>query len=99
MGVGHKVQAPMFFDDELYNMQVRFAGKDVVKTRFGKMQVLRLNPVLPDNKLFKGDEAIRIYVSDDPNRVPVKLEIDFSFGTIDMELTGYSKVRTPFKWS
>ncbi len=99
MQIGEKVKAPMFFDDEVYNMEVRYAGKDEVKTRFGRIKVLKLNPVLPKNKLFEGEEAIRIFVSDDANRVPIRLEIDFSFGTIGMELTGYKKERTPFRWS
>lgn len=99
MKVGETVKAPMFFDDEIYDMKVKYAGKDVVKTRFGKMGVLKLNPVLPSNKLFEGEEAIRIFVSDDENRVPIRLEIDFSFGTIAMEIVGYGDVRNPFVWN
>jgi hypothetical protein len=98
MRIGEQVNAPMFFDDELYNMRVKYAGKAVVKTKFGRINVLKLNPVLPQNKLFKGEEAIRIFVSDDTNRVPIRLEIDFSFGTIAMEMTGYQEVRKPFRW-
>ncbi len=99
MPVGKLVKAPMFFDDELYDMSVRYAGKEDVKTRFGNIRTLKLNPVLPPNKLFEGEEAIRIYVSDDENRVPIRLEIDFSFGTIGMELVDYGNVRNKFTWS
>lgn len=99
MKIGQSVKAPLFFDDELYNMQVKYAGKDVVKTKFGKMDVLKLNPILPKNELFEGESAIRILVSDDENRVPLRLEIDFSFGTIAMEIVAYKNVRNPFVWS
>lgn len=99
IGTGKTVKAPMFFDDELYNMSVKYVGDDYVKTRFGKIKVLKLNPVLPPNKLFQGEDAIRIFVSDDANRVPIRLEIDFSFGTISMEMVDFRNVRNQFVWS
>ena len=94
--IGHTVTSPLFFDEELYNMKIKYAGKGIVHTRFGKIRVLKLNPILPKNDLFKGENAIRIWVSDDRNRVPLKIEIDFSFGTIDMEIKNYKGVKYPF---
>jgi hypothetical protein len=96
--IGQTVSSPMFFDEDLYNMKIKFAGKGIVHTKFGKMRVLKLNPILPKNDLFKGENAIRIWVSDDKNRVPLKIEIDFSFGTIDMEIKNYKGVKYPFVW-
>ena len=96
--LGQTVTAPLFFDEDLYNMKVKFAGHGTVHTRFGKIKVLKLNPILPKNELFKGENAIRIWVSDDKNRVPVKIEFDLSIGTIDMEIKEYSGVKYPFSW-
>lgn len=96
--MGQTYSAPLFFDDEFYRFKVRYGGKSTIKTRFGKVNVLKLNPVLPDNKLFKGEDAIRVWVSDDRNRVPVKIEVDFSFGTIVMEMRKYKKNLFPFNW-
>lgn len=97
--MGQVYTAPLFFDDEHYQFRVRYGGKAVVKTKFGKINVLKLNPVLPNNKLFKGEDAIRVWVSDDRNRVPVKIEVDFSFGTIVMEIRKFKKNLFPFVWS
>ncbi len=97
--IGQTYSAPLFFDDEHYRFRVKYAGKAAIRTRFGKINVLKLNPVLPDNKLFKGEDAIRVWVSDDRNRVPVKIEVDFSFGTIVMEMRKYKKNLFPFEFS
>ena len=96
--IGQTITSPLFFDEELYSMKIKYAGKGIVHTRFGKIRVLKLNPILPKNDLFKGENAIRIWVSDDRNRVPLKIEIDFSFGTIDMEIKNYKGVKYPFVW-
>lgn len=96
--IGQNITSPLFFDEELYSMKIKYAGKGIIHTRFGKIRVLKLNPILPKNDLFKGENAIRIWVSDDRNRVPLKIEIDFSFGTIDMEIKNYKGVKYPFVW-
>lgn len=96
--IGQTITSPLFFDEDLYSMKIKYAGKGIVHTRFGKIRVLKLNPILPKNDLFKGENAIRIWVSDDRNRVPLKIEIDFSFGTIDMEIKNYKGVKYPFVW-
>lgn len=96
--VGQTVSSPLFFDEDLYNMKIKYAGKGIVHTKFGKIRVLKLNPILPKNNLFKGDNAIRIWVSDDKNRVPIKMEIDLSIGTIDMEIKSYQGQKYPFAW-
>ena len=97
--IGQTYSAPLFFDDEHYRFKVRYGGKGTIKTRFGRINVLKLNPVLPDNKLFKGEDAIRVWVTDDRNKVPVKIEVDFSFGTIVMEMRKYKRNMFPFEWA
>jgi hypothetical protein len=96
--LGKTFAAPVFFDEELYPMKIKFAGKGTVNTKFGKIKVLKLNPILPPNELFKGENAIRIWVSDDKNRVPIQVEIDFSIGTVVMEIKKYHGQKFPFVW-
>lgn len=96
--IGQTYSTPLFFDDEYYQFIVKYGGKSQVKTPNGKIDVLKLNPILPNNRLFKGDNAIRVWISDDKNRVPVRIEVDFSFGTIHMVLRDYSKNMHPFDW-
>lgn len=96
--IGEVINAPMFFDDEIYSMKIKYAGKTTTNTRFGKIKVFKLNPIMPSNKVFEGENAIRIYVSDDKNRVPIKIEADLAVGSVSMELKNYSNVRYDFNW-
>ena len=98
MRVGETVEAPMFFDDEIYKMKVKYNGKGVVKTKFGKIDVIKLTPVLPKNEMFKGEEGIKIWVSDDRNRVPIRIELEFPIGNASMEIKGYKNTRYTFDW-
>lgn len=95
---GQVIEVPAFYDDTVYNMKVRYRGKDVVKTKHGKVNVIRLNPVLPQNKLFKEEESIRIYVSDDANKIPVKVEVDLFVGSMVMDLKRNNGLKQPLKY-
>jgi hypothetical protein len=96
--MGETISANLFFDDEIYNMKVKYNGKGEVKTKFGKIKVLKLNPILPPNKMFEGENAIRVWVSDDKNHVPIRIEVDFSVGSASMELKQYRGNRHEFDW-
>lgn len=96
---GQIIEVPAFYDDTVYNMKVRYRGKDVVKTKFGKINVIKLNPVLPPgNALFKEEESIRIFVSDDVNKVPVKVEVDFWVGAMVMDLRQNNGLKQSLKF-
>ncbi len=95
---GQIITTPVFFDDELYQMKIRYAGRGSVKTKFGQLKVIKLHPILPPNKLFDGENGIRIWVSDDKNHVPVKVDVDFTVGGASMELKSYQGNRHPFHW-
>lgn len=99
MKVGETVSAPLFFDNEVYNMKVKYAGKDVVRTKFGKINVVKLHPILPKNDLFEGEEAIRVWVSDDKNHVPIRLEVDFAIAAVSMEMVNYKNTKYDFIWN
>lgn len=96
--IGETVSSKMFFDDEIYNMRVKYNGKGVIRTKYGKINVIKLNPILPKNSMFDGEDAIRIWVSDDKNRVPIKIEVDFAVGGATMELKNYRNTKYQFDW-
>ena len=95
---GDVIEVPTFFDGEVYKLRVRYVGKDVIKTKFGKTRVLRLNPLIPDNKLFKGEGAMKLWVSDDSNRIPLKVEVELVIGSLEMDLKSYKGLRKDLVW-
>lgn len=95
---GEIVEAPMLFAGELYNMKVKYKGRKTIKTKFGKINVFEIDPILPNNDLFNGSEAIKVYVSDDKNRVPIEIFVDFKVGSATMELKSFKNQRYAFDW-
>lgn len=96
--VGEIVEIPVFFDNENYKLKVKFAGKETIKTKFGKHESYKLVPFIPTNKFFKGENPMSIWVSNDINKVPLKVEVELKIGSLDMDITSYEGLKGEFKW-
>jgi hypothetical protein len=84
-----------FFEDTVYKLKVVYKGKETIKTKAGKFRAIVLKPLMPDNKLFNGENSITAWFSDDKNRIPLKVNANMFIGSAGMELTAYSGVRNP----
>ena len=95
---GEVIEVPTFFDGEVYKLRIRYVGRDVIKTKLGKIKVLRLNPLIPDNKLFKGEGAVKLWVSDDINRIPLKAEVELAIGSLEMDIKSVKNLQKELAW-
>jgi hypothetical protein len=93
---GDKIPFNMFLDDEVYNIYMRYMGKEEVKTKFGKFRAIRFKPLLIKGTTFKGGEQMDVWVSDDSNKVPLRIESAISVGSIVVDMINYKNLRTNF---
>lgn len=87
MHKGDTVKVSGFFEDTFYDMEILYEGKDVVKTKMGKVNSIKLVPVMPDNSLFDGENSVTVWLSDDENKIPVKIDADMFIGHAGVEVT------------
>ena len=93
--VDDKIPFTIFLDNELYNIYVRYLGKETVKTRYGKFKAIKFRPMLIKGTLFEGGEKMTVWVSDDPNHIPVRIESPISVGSVKVDLMGHRNLRHP----
>lgn len=93
MKVGDTIKMNAFFEDALYKFKIKYLGKCVLNTKFGKINAIKLTPIMPDNQLFDGESSIRVWLSDDKNKVPVKMEADMFIGAVEVELKSYQGLK------
>ena len=80
----------VFLEDSTYSFQIRYLGKESIKTKYGKKEAFKISPIMPDNSVFSKDEAILCWISTDDERIPLKLRAKLAVGAIEMELEHYS---------
>jgi hypothetical protein len=81
-----KIMFSMFLDNEVYEMYIRYLGKETVKTRYGKFRAIKFKPLLIKGTMFEGGEKMTVWVSDDGNRVPVRIESPISVGSVKVDM-------------
>ncbi|QCR23392.1 DUF3108 domain-containing protein [Pontibacter sp. SGAir0037] len=93
MKVGERFSIKGFFDQEAFDMVVTFHGRETVSTKIGKINAIKLTPKMPSNKLFKGEDAITVYLSDDMNKIPVLIQANMFVGSVKVDLFEYKNLK------
>lgn len=93
--VNDKIPFKMFLDNEVYDMYIRYMGKETVKTKYGKFKAIKFKPLLVKGTIFEGGEKMTVWVTDDGNHIPVRIESPISVGTIKVDMMGNRNLRYP----
>ena len=75
-----------FVDGETYPLKVKFLGKDVVKIKAGKFKALKFCPIVQTGRIFKSEESLSVWISDDYNKTPLLIKAKILFGSLRMEM-------------
>ena len=92
---GDKIPFDMFLDNEIYHLYIRYMGKEKIKTQYGKFNAIKIKPLLIKGTIFEGGEKLTAWVSDDPNRLILRVESPISVGSIKVDMMSYSGLRYP----
>lgn len=92
---GDTIKILGFFEDEFYNFDILYKGKELLKTQFGKVPSIKLVPVMPNNEVFDGENSITLWISDDQNRIPLKAEANMFIGKAGCEIIAHQNLKEP----
>lgn len=92
---GDKIPFTMFLDDEVYNLYIRYIGKETVRTRYGKFKSIKFKPMLIKGTIFEGGEKMTVWVTDDANHLPLRIESPITVGSVKVDMMGYRNLRYP----
>ena len=90
-----RIPFKIFLDNEVFNMYIRYMGKETVKTQYGKFKAIKFKPLLLKGSIFEGGENMTVWVSDDPNRLVLRVESPIAVGKIKVDMMGYRNLRYP----
>jgi hypothetical protein len=93
---GDEIAIDMFMDSQVYPFKLRFLGKEVLNTKFGKIKTLVFRPLVQSGRIFKAQESVTIWITDDYNKIPIKMKADLSVGSLRAELEAYRGLANDF---
>jgi hypothetical protein len=83
------------FDKDLFPIAFIYQGKQIIETKLGTFRSLVIKPKLIEGRIFKGQYDMTVYVSDDLNHIPLRVETAIFVGYIRADLTKYKKLKYP----
>ena len=66
-----------------------------MQTKFGKIRCLKFRPIVQAGRVFREQESVTLWVSDDRNKIPVRLQADLFNGSIKADLENYKNLKYP----
>lgn len=85
----------IFMDNTVYPLKMRYLGKEKEKKikGTGKFNTVLFSPEVIEGKIFKEDDQMRVWATDDQNKLPVLIESPVSVGAIKVVLKNYEGLR------
>ena len=90
---------PIFMDEENYSLEILYLYNEYVKTDFGVINCMVFKPKMQEGRVFQNGEKMKIWISDDKNRLLIKAEAEIWAGRIVALLKKYKEVKYPLSIS
>lgn len=94
---GEYIAIDMFFDEETTKFKLKFIGRENIKTKFGTVASMIFKPYVFSGRVFKEQESVTVWISDDDNKIPLRIQADLVVGSIKADLESYKGIRFPLK--
>lgn len=82
----------VFLEKESFNLKVVYLGKEKVKSKIGKRNCIVVAPLIPDNQILVGKNPVRTWISDDEDRIPLRISAKTWLGGLDVDVKSYKKL-------
>jgi hypothetical protein len=90
-----RIPFSMFLDNEVFNMYIRYMGKETIKTKYGKFNAIKIKPLLLKGQIFEGGENMTVWITDDANHIPVRVESPLVVGKVKVDMMSHEGLRHP----
>lgn len=94
--VGESINVDMFFDDETTKFKLKFIGREDIKTKFGVVSSMLFRPYVQAGRVFKEQESLTVWISDDKNKVPLRIKADLAVGSLKADLENFRGLKNTF---
>lgn len=93
--IGEQFKLNYFLGKEIHQLQIKYVGKEVVKSKLGDIRCLKFSPSIEPGRIFRKDSNLYLWITDDGNRVPVKAQVEIIVGAVTMEIKSATGLKYP----
>ena len=90
------ISVNMFFDGKMNPIKLIVLGRETIKSKFGKIKTIKVRPLVLKGRVFEDEENVTLWISDDLNKIPIKIKASLLVGAAKAELVEYKGLVHPF---
>jgi hypothetical protein len=94
--IGQSIEIDMFFDEEITKFKLKYLGVEDVKTKFGIVSCKVFKPYVQSGRVFKEQESLSVWVSNDGNKLPIRIKAELMIGSLNAEIDQFRGLVNPF---
>ena len=95
--VGDNFQLVAFMDKSNINIILHYVGQSVIeKSSKVKYKTHKFNVDIADKAFNTSKKSLEVWISDDDNRIPLKLKAQLKIGAAEADLSSYSNLKNSF---
>jgi hypothetical protein len=98
MKISETVPVVSIIDNEVFNLYIRYLGKENIEDKEGKTySCIKFSTLLIEGTIFKGGEDMFVWITNDANKIPVLIEAKILIGSIKAYLKNAEGLRTQIR--
>lgn len=91
--IGDFFRIPHFDNGKVYDLGIKVHKKETIKVPAGSFQTILVEPLMASEGIFKKEGRLKVWLTDDERRIPVKMTSKIAIGSIGAHLT---RIETDF---
>jgi len=96
LNIGDEIRLKTFFDNATFIFSLRFMGREILNTKFGKINTVIFRPLVQEGRVFKERESVTVWISDDENKIPLLIKAKLAVGSLKAELNAFKGLKHTF---
>ena len=82
-------------DKEIWPLQIRFVGREKITCDIGTFNCLKFRPIVQKGRIFKREDDLNVWITDDKNRVPLRAQAKLMVGSIMLDISSAKNLANP----
>lgn len=82
-------------DKEIWPLKIRYVGKEKITCDIGTFNCVKFRPIVQKGRIFKSEDDLNVWLTDDKNHVPLRAQAKLLVGSIKLDIVSVKNLANP----
>ncbi|MBC7696456.1 MAG: DUF3108 domain-containing protein [Burkholderiales bacterium] len=82
-------------DKEIWPLKIRYVGKERISCEIGTYDCVKFRPIVQKGRIFKHEEDLNVWLTDDKNHIPLRAQAKLVVGSIKLDIISAKNLANP----